>query len=71
MDDHEWLGRRPPLWTLVLVGIFLVGVAVLLLFLVDSMLVFLIISPLTMLGLFTLAYAGGESRWRSDKPSGR
>lgn len=71
MDDRERLGRRLPLWTLVLVGVVFNGVAVLLLILVDSMLVFLAISPLMMLGLFTLAYAGGEWRRRSDKQSGR
>lgn len=51
---------------MVLGGVVLLGVAALLLFLVDSMLVFLAISPLTMFGLFTLAYAGGEWRRRSD-----
>lgn len=71
IDDRERLGRRLPLWTLVLAGVVLVGVAALLLFLIDSMLVFYAISPLAMLGLFTLADAGGEWRRRSDKQSGR
>jgi len=56
MTTREWLGRRLPLWALVLV---------------DSMLVFLAISPLTIVGLYTLAYAGGEWRRRSDKQSSR
>ena len=60
MTTREWLGRRLPLWTLVLVGVVLLGVAESLLVLVDSMLVFLAILPLTILGLYTLAYAGGE-----------
>lgn len=60
-------GRRLPLWTLVLVGVVLLGVAALLLFRVDSMIVFLAISPLTISGLYTLDYAGGEWRQRSDE----
>ncbi|MDT0211074.1 hypothetical protein [Curtobacterium sp. BRD11] len=66
MGDRQRLSRRLPLWTMVLGGVVLLGVAALLLFLVDSMLVFLAISPLTMFGLFMLAYAGGEWRRRSD-----
>lgn len=69
MTTRKWLGRRLPLWTLVLVGVVLLGVAASLLVLVDSMLVFLAISPLTIVGLYTLAYAGGEWRRRSDKQS--
>ncbi|MET3450650.1 hypothetical protein ABIC61_000902 [Curtobacterium sp. 1544] len=60
-------GRRVPLWTLLLVGVVFLGVAALLLFLVDSMLVFIAMSPLTIIGLCTLAYAGGEWRRRSDE----
>jgi len=71
MTKRERPSRRLPLWTLVLVGVVLLGVAALLLFLVDSMLVFLAISPLTIAGLYTLAYAGGEWRRRSDKQRGR
>lgn len=71
MTNREWMGRRLPLWTLVLVGVVLLGVAALLLFLVDSMSVFLAISPLTILGLYTLAFAGGEWRRRSDKQRDR
>jgi len=41
------------------------------LFLVDSMLVFLAISALTIVGLYTLAYAGGEWRRRSDQQRDR
>jgi hypothetical protein len=52
---------------LVLVGVVLLGVAALLLFRVDSMIVFLAISPLTISGLYTLDYAGGEWRQRSDE----
>jgi hypothetical protein len=51
---------------LVLVGVVLLGVAALL-FLVDSVIVFLAISPLTISGLYTLDYAGGEWRQRSDE----
>ncbi|WIB76685.1 hypothetical protein DEJ28_13635 [Curtobacterium sp. MCPF17_002] len=69
MTEREWLGRRVPLWTLVLVGVVLLGFAALLLFLVDSMLVFLAISPLTIVGLYTLAYAAGEWRRRNGKRS--
>ncbi|WFR68001.1 hypothetical protein P9139_06510 [Curtobacterium flaccumfaciens] len=71
MTNHEWLGRRLPLGTLVLVGIVLLSVAALLLFLVDSMLIFLAIAPLTIGGLYTLAYAGGEWRRRNDKQRDR
>lgn len=71
MMNRERLGRRLPLWALVLAGVVLLGVAALLLFLVDSKLVFLAISPLTIVGLYTLAYAGGEWRRRSDNKRGR
>lgn len=71
VSNREWPGRRLPLWTLVFVGVVLLGVAALLLFLVDSKLVFLAVSPLTMVGPYTLAYAGGEWRRRSDKQRGR
>ena len=71
MTEREWLGRRLPLWVLVLIGVVFLGVAALLLFLIDSMLVFLAIGPLTIVGLYTLAYAGGEWRRRSDKRSAR
>jgi hypothetical protein len=45
MTNREWLGRRLPLWTFVLVGFVLLCIAALLLILVESMLVFLAISP--------------------------
>ena len=71
MTSREWLGRRLPLWTLVLVGVVLLGVAALLLFRVNPMLVSLALSPLTIVRLCTLAYAGGEWRRGSDKLRGR
>lgn len=69
MTNRGRLGRRVPLWALVLVGVVLLCIAALLLSLIDSKLVFLAISPLTIVGLYTLAYAGGEWRRRSDERS--
>ncbi|MBF4606945.1 hypothetical protein [Curtobacterium sp. VKM Ac-1393] len=71
MMNRERLGRRLPLWALLVAGVVLLGVAALLLLIVDSKLVFLAISPLTIVGLFTLASAGGEWRRRSDNQRGR
>ena len=71
MTNREWLGRRLPLWALVLFGVVLLATAALLLFVVDSKLVVLAMSPLAVVGLFTLAYALGEWRRRSDEPSDR
>ena len=71
MTNHGRLGRRVPLWALVLVGVVLLCIVALLLFLIDSKLVFLAISPLTIVGLYTLAYAGGEWRRRSDERRAR
>jgi hypothetical protein len=55
----------------VFVGVVPLGVAALLLFLVDSMAVFLAVSPLAIGGLCTLTYAGAEWRRRSDERRGR
>jgi len=60
MTTRDWLGRRLPLWTLVTVGVVLLGVAALLLLLNNSMLDFLVISPLTIVGLYTLASPAGN-----------
>jgi hypothetical protein len=51
----------------VLVGAILLRIAVLLVSLVDSMLVLVAMSPLAIIGLHTLAYAGGEWRRRIDE----
>lgn len=71
MTNREWLSRRLPLRVPVLVVVVPLGVAALLLFLVDSMAVLLAVSPLAIRGLYTLTYADDEWRRRSDERRGR
>jgi hypothetical protein len=71
VSEREWIGRRLPLWALLLIGpAFLTG-AGFLFALVDSTAILIAASPLSFAGFYTLAYTAGELRRRTDPPQPR
>jgi hypothetical protein len=66
MGQREWIGRRLPLWALLLIGLAFLGFAVVTFVPFQSRIGLLAASPLAMAGFYTLAYTAGELRRRTD-----
>ena len=64
MAEREWVGRRLPLWLLLIIGIVLVAAGVLLVVLINNRAFFAFGGPVAIFGFYVLAYTAGELRRR-------